>query len=174
MKVIFIAAVALLCVVTGARGKSYDNRDYGIHVALPNNRTVCVTAPPGSNHGFVILLNASDCSHAMDAVRIELLVSSNTPSESETVSKLAQYVCDGRPSRPTDMKLAGLRLRGCATTPYKNLWLDTYFTLRPIRGKWVGLWPVYEIALYCEMKDRARYTEYLRQLVSGIRLTRPW
>jgi hypothetical protein len=174
MRSIFVAAVFLLCALGVIHAKSYDNRNYGIHVELPDGKAVCLTPPPGPDHGLVILLNSSDCSHLLDAARMEVFVHSNVPSEIETTSDLTRGTCRDARGRPTDTRLNGLRLNICEFIMFGGLSLETYFAPRPLPGREVTRWTVFEISLYCQTNDRPRYTNSLRRLLAGMRLIRPW
>jgi hypothetical protein len=174
MKAVFVVLFALLVALRPAHGRYYDNRNYGIHVELPGDKSVCLTDPPGSNHGLIVLLHSSDCSHPVKAARIEIYVGSNVPFEAETTAELAKHLCAGRADEPTHLMLDRLKLRRCHMKSDGELEHADYFALRPIRGSWVGEWTVFQISLYCDKNNSEEYSTYLRKLLSGIRLTRQW
>src|ERR1700712_1347129 len=101
----FVVLFALLVALRPAHGRYYDDRNYGIHVELPGDKSVCLTDPPGSNHGLIILLHSSDCSHPVKAARIEIYVGSNVPFEAETTAELAKHLCAGQADEPTHLML---------------------------------------------------------------------
>jgi hypothetical protein len=171
MRFFLLSSVTLLCLLNGAHGESYDNRDYGFHVEVPGSKTVCLTIP---RHGLVILLNSSDCNLVMSEARIRIFVGYNTPSEAKTTTDLTREICGEVPSRPTDMKLNDLKLRRCVSKIEGNFMREDYFTLRPMPGEGVGQWIVFEISLYCQQKDLGAGSKILRKLLSGMRLTRQW
>jgi hypothetical protein len=174
MRAFSLAIVSWLLMLGTAHAKSYSNRDYGFHVELPNDRTACLTAPPGPNHGLVVLLASSDCDRLLEAARIEVFIHYNVPSEAESTAELTKDVCVGSPSWPANMKLGYLRVRRCDIKAGGTISRETYFALRPMPGEWAGQWIVFEISLYCRIEDRTRYTGSVRRLVSEIRLTRQW
>ena len=49
MRIFFLTTVFLLCMLNVVQAESYDNRDYGSHIELPGDETVCLTPSPAAD-----------------------------------------------------------------------------------------------------------------------------
>jgi hypothetical protein len=174
MRAVFVGLFTLLVAFRPAHGRYYDNRNYGIHVELPGDKSVCLTDPPGSDHGLILLLHSSDCSNPVKATRIEVYIGANVPFEAETTAELAKHLCATQADEPTPLMLDRLKLRRCHMKSDEELAHADYFALRPIRGIWVGQWTVFQISLYYDKNDAEKDFTDLRKLLYGMRLTRQW
>ena len=72
----------------------YRNEDYGFSAEPPPSLAVCTTTPPGSNHGFELLLETKDCeANRVGHDWIDVYVGYNTIHEPASTRELASLEC---------------------------------------------------------------------------------
>ena len=146
----------------------YANVDYGFVAKLPRPMALCTTQPPGSNHGFVALLDSDSCEDARvaHARRIELFAFYNVLDAKKT-QDLSSVTCAGAPAvlaeKGSELLGAGLHAYRCPqTSDGKKMVHQRYFFLKDV---------VFVVDLYTRTRMSKDDIEVLKEVLHGIRRT---
>ncbi len=157
-----------LQVLAAEYSSEYANVDYGFVTKLPRPMVLCTTQPPGSNHGFVALLDSESCEDVSvaRARRIQLFAFYNVLDANKT-QDLSSFACAGAQAVPvekgSEMLSAGLNVYRCPQTlDDKKMMHQTYFFLQDI---------AFVVDLYTRARTSKKDLEDLKALLRGIRRT---
>ena len=167
----FNVALVGLCVLGGsARAELFSSIDYGVETVTPDGLKVCTDDPPAPNHGFVLLLDTTNCEEIHRPPRIYFNFNYNAAGEAKTTRELARARCEGAMARHTSVKVSGLRLYRC-NPPKDEAGLSRirYVVLRPTNGDFVGSWIEYRITLHCPAAGLAKCSKTLDGLLARTR-----
>ncbi|MDR3516053.1 MAG: hypothetical protein P4M00_09565 [Azospirillaceae bacterium] len=175
-----IARISLglaLCVVviaagTTAQARAYENFNYGFEVTLPPGMRLCVTPPPGPNHGFALSDQTSDCDDD-DRERIDFFTAYNIPYDASSTTNFSKKYCDKKLSRTTAYNIGGLKFRVCSIIEkYRKLNDRVYVSLRSRANEDVSNWVVCMIHVMYKNGNYAKWHRVLEKVFAGMKLAK--
>lgn len=151
-----------------AAAETYVNQDYRFAADLPDGLAVCTTPPPGSNHGFNLLLQSKDCD-VENQEQIQVFIAYNAAWEARSSRELGTHLCHGAAITQSDQVVGGLRFLRCGPFKRGTLRLTQYFALRHNPGDPVG-WHTMQVEVFCQPAHARVCDRTARAVFRGLRL----
>jgi hypothetical protein len=178
MKRLTVLCLPVLCLLVaallpGARASAatYANEDYRFEADPPARLTMCTTPAPGSDHGFMVLPYAKDCSELGSAERVSVFLANNTAWEVRSSKELGSHICAGARIRESRERIAGLHFLRCG--PFKEGALSStkYFALRLGAESWID-WTQISVTVYCRPVHAKECARVVHDTFRGLRFTK--
>ena len=145
----------------------YSNVDYGFVANLPLPMVLCTTPPPGSNHGFVALLDSESCEdNRVERQRRITVFAFYNVLDAKKAKDLSNDACGGalaaRAAKETEIVSAGVHAYRCPPASEKKMIHWRYFFLGEI---------VFYVDLFTRAENSKKDMDVLKGLLLGIRWT---